>query len=181
MTRCALSPRGDASPFFARNIMTSTHRISLAEIAHRKFEISAFNLKGLERMFRSLHCCDFEVNNILLSDEAALCRFLARRFEGDSNRFIMSFDQVIFPSITIFVRGNECVVHYASRDEEPYISTGDRSRNDWVPFKDYMTGGIRAVSDMPGDAIIPWSLGKRCALEFARNGGRFTGVDWEEL
>ena len=45
----------------------------------------------------------------------------------------------------------------------------------------YMTGGIRAVSDMPGDAIIPWSLGKRCALEFARNGGRFTGVDWEEL
>ena len=111
-------------------------------------------------MFRSLHCCDFEVNNILLSDEAALCRFLARRFEGDSNRFIMSFDQVIFPNITIFVRGNECVVHYASKDEEPYI---------------------RAVSDMPGDAIIPWSLGKRCALEFARNGGRFTGVDWEEL
>lgn len=111
-------------------------------------------------MFRSLHCCDFEVNNILLSDEAALCRFLARRFEGDSNRFIMSFDQVIFPNITIFVRGNECVVHYASRDEEPYISTGDRSRNDWVPFKDYMTGGIRAVSDMPGDAIIPWSLGE---------------------
>lgn len=161
--------------------MMSTHRVSLAEIAHRKFEISAFNLKGLERMFRSLHCCDFEVNNILLSDEAALRRFLARRFEGDSNRFITSFDQVIFPNITIFVRGNECVVHYASRDEEPYISTGDRSRNDWVPFKDYMTGGIRAVSDMPGDAIIPWSLGKRYALEFARNGGRFTGVDWEEL
>lgn len=161
--------------------MMGTHRVPLAEIAHRKFEISAFNLKELERMFRSLHCCDFEVNNILLSDEAALRRFLARRFEGDSNRFIMSFDQVIFPNITIFVRGNECVVHYASRDEEPYISTGDRSRNDWVPFKDYMTGGIRAVSDMPGDAIIPWSLGKRCALEFARNGGRFTGVDWEEL
>lgn len=51
-------------------------------------------------MFRSLHCCDFEVNNILLSDEAVLRRFLARRFEGDSNRFIMSFDQVIFPNIT---------------------------------------------------------------------------------
>ena len=34
----------------------------------------------------------FEVNNILLSDEAVLRRFLARRFEGDSNRFIMSFD-----------------------------------------------------------------------------------------
>ena len=91
--------------------MMSTHRVSLAEIVHRKFEISAFNLKGVERMFRSLHYCDFEVNNILLSDEATLCRFLARRFEGDSNRFIMSFDQVIFPNITIFVRGNECVVH----------------------------------------------------------------------
>ena len=31
--------RGDANPFFARNIMMSTHRVSPAEIAHRKFEI----------------------------------------------------------------------------------------------------------------------------------------------
>mgnify|MGYP006970158836 CR=1 FL=1 len=93
----------------------------------------------------------------------------------------MLFDQVIVENITIVVRGREGVSYYAARDEEPYSSTGDRIRNDWVPFKDYMTGGSRAVSDMPGDAIIPWSLGKRCALEFARNGGRFTGVDWEEL
>ena len=28
--------RGDASPFFAHNIMMSAHRSSLAEIAHRE-------------------------------------------------------------------------------------------------------------------------------------------------
>jgi len=133
-------------------------------------------------MSQSIHCEDFEVDDILISDEATLCRFLERRFEGDSNRFILSLDQAVFPNITLFVRGNECVVHYVSKDEEPYIAMGDRGRHDLVPFKDYYaTRGIREVSDMPGDAIIPWRLGKQCVLEFVRNGERFAGVEWEDL
>lgn len=178
---CTIAPRWPESTLRARHHNEHSYRPSLTEIAHWRSEIPAFDLKGFERMFRSLHCEDFEVNDILLPDEAALRRFIARRFEGDSNRFIMSFDRAVFPNITVFVRGNECVVHYVSKDGEPHITTGDRSRNDLVPFKDYYVAeGIRDVSDIPGGAIIPWSLGERCALEFARNGGRFAGVDWEE-
>ena len=133
-------------------------------------------------MSQSIRCEDFEVDDILISDEATLCRFLERRFEGDSNRFILSFDQAVFPNITLFVRGNECIVHYVSKNEEPYIAAGDRSRRASVPFKDYyITRGIRDVSDMPGGAIIPWRLGRQCVLEFVRNGERFAGVEWEDL
>ena len=100
------------------------------------------------------------------------CATFRRRFE--------SVHHVIRPSR--LPEHHECVVHYVSEDEEPHITMGDRSRNDLVPFKDYyVTEGIRDISDIPGGAIIPWSLGERCALEFARNGGRFAGVDWEEL
>ena len=41
-------------------------------------------------MSQSIHCEDFEVDDILIPDDATLCRFLERRFEGDSNRFILS-------------------------------------------------------------------------------------------
>ena len=133
-------------------------------------------------MSQSIRCEDFEVDDILISDEATLCRFLERRFEGDSNRFILSLDQTVFPNITLFARGNECIVHYVSKNEEPYIAAGDRSRHDSVPFKDYyITRGIRDVSNMPGGAIIPWRLGRQCVLEFVRNGERFAGVEWEDL
>ena len=133
-------------------------------------------------MPQSIHCEDFEVDDTLIPDEATLCCFLERCFEGDSNRFILSLGRAVFPNITLFVKGNECVVHYVSKDGEPYIATGDRDRRDSVPFKDYyITRGIRDVSDMPGGAIIPWGLGKQCVLEFVKNGERFSGVEWEDL
>ena len=56
------------------------------------------------------HIQDFYEDGLTVNGVGELKKFLRRRFEEDSNRFIVSLGESDFPNLIVYIRGADAVV-----------------------------------------------------------------------
>ena len=125
---------------------------------------------------------DFYEDDLTLGSLDEFKKFIKRRFEEDSNRFIVSCGAAWFPNVRVYVKGANAVAYYTSSDETTmYSSVGTHGKGPDITFLDYSGNSIRSTIEVPQESIISSELAEMCLIEFARAGRRLDTITWLEL
>lgn len=125
---------------------------------------------------------DFYEDDLTLDNLDEFKKFIKRRFEEDSNRFIVSCGARWFPNVRVYVKGANAVAYYTSSDETTmYASVGAHGKGPDITFLDYSGNSIRSTVELPHESIISSELAEMCLIEFARTGRRLDTIAWLEL
>lgn len=128
------------------------------------------------------HIQDFYEDGLTVNGVGELKKFLRRRFEEDSNRFIVSLGESDFPNLIVYIRGADAVVYYISSDETTmYASSGSLGAGEDLTFLDYSGETIRSVIELPRESVVASAPAEKCLIDFVQTGGRSDAVRWIEL
>jgi hypothetical protein len=103
---------------------------------------------------------------------------LALRFGDDSNEFWMFGDEP-FPALAVQVKGALACLHFFPKQSHPgFLSMGDGISADPETF--FTNTPIEEIQ-VPADAVVPFELARRAAMEFLGTHVIPPSVRWNDL
>ncbi|WP_250441260.1 hypothetical protein [Caballeronia sp. AZ1_KS37] len=121
-----------------------------------------------------MYATDFD-GEVLISDEEALDKFIAKRPAFNANSFSFTFAEEGFPQLNIFVRDERCVIYYMAVDGN-YVSKGMGEGVE--KFYDNKLGEEVPLS---GNCVVNDEMLAAASRAFFKTRVRPNCVEWEVL